>query len=83
MRRVVVTGLGMVTPLACGVEETWSRILDSQSAADTIKKLMLLIWRQTMLVRFLEGMVLMVLLTQINGWNQKIKEKLMILFFMG
>ena len=38
MRRVVVTGLGMVTPLACGVEETWSRILDSQSAADTIKK---------------------------------------------
>ena len=38
MRRIVVTGLGMVTPLACGVEETWSRILDSQSAADTIKK---------------------------------------------
>ncbi|MBV03624.1 MAG: beta-ketoacyl-[acyl-carrier-protein] synthase II [Rhodobacteraceae bacterium] len=28
----------MVTPLACGVEETWSRILDSQSAAGTIKK---------------------------------------------
>ncbi len=24
MRRVVVTGLGMVTPLACGVEETWT-----------------------------------------------------------
>ena len=38
MRRIVVTGLGMVTPLACGVEETWSRILDSQSAAGTIKK---------------------------------------------
>ena len=38
MRRVVVTGVGMVTPVACGVEETWSRILDSQSAADTIKK---------------------------------------------
>ena len=38
MRRVVVTGLGMVTPLACGVEETWSRILDSKSAAGTIKK---------------------------------------------
>jgi len=36
MRRVVVTGLGMVTPLACGVEETWKRILDGQSGAGTI-----------------------------------------------
>ncbi|GGE40459.1 beta-ketoacyl-ACP synthase II [Actibacterium pelagium] len=38
MRRVVVTGLGMVTPLASGVEETWSRILDSQSGAGPITK---------------------------------------------
>ncbi|MEO1919137.1 MAG: beta-ketoacyl-ACP synthase II [Paracoccaceae bacterium] len=36
MRRVVVTGLGMVTPLACGVEETWKCILDGQSGAGTI-----------------------------------------------
>ncbi len=33
MRRVVVTGLGMVSPLACGVEESWSRILESRNAA--------------------------------------------------
>ncbi|MDF0602626.1 beta-ketoacyl-ACP synthase II [Psychromarinibacter sp. C21-152] len=38
MRRVVVTGLGMVTPLACGVEESWSRILDGQSGAGPITK---------------------------------------------
>ncbi|MFC6687010.1 beta-ketoacyl-ACP synthase II [Jhaorihella thermophila] len=38
MRRVVVTGLGMVTPLACGVEETWTRLLAGQSGADTIKR---------------------------------------------
>jgi 3-oxoacyl-[acyl-carrier-protein] synthase II len=36
MRRVVVTGLGMVSPLACGVETTWKRILDGQSGARKI-----------------------------------------------
>jgi 3-oxoacyl-[acyl-carrier-protein] synthase II len=33
MRRVVVTGLGMVTPLGCGVEETWSNVLAGKSGA--------------------------------------------------
>jgi 3-oxoacyl-[acyl-carrier-protein] synthase II len=36
MRRVVVTGLGMVSPLGCGVEPTWTRILNSESGARKI-----------------------------------------------
>src|SRR3954462_4868301 len=36
MRRVVVTGMGMVTPLACGVEETWKRLLAGQSGAKKV-----------------------------------------------
>jgi 3-oxoacyl-[acyl-carrier-protein] synthase II len=37
MRRIVVTGLGMVTPLGCGVDATWARILGSQSGARKIE----------------------------------------------
>jgi 3-oxoacyl-[acyl-carrier-protein] synthase II len=36
MRRVVVTGLGMVSPLGCGVETTWQRILEGRSGARVI-----------------------------------------------
>ena len=38
MRRVVVTGLGMVTPLACGVEPTWQRLLAAQSGVKRVEK---------------------------------------------
>ncbi|MEM6663447.1 MAG: beta-ketoacyl-ACP synthase II [Pseudomonadota bacterium] len=37
MRRVVVTGLGLLSPLACGVEESWKRLLAGQSGAGKIR----------------------------------------------
>ncbi len=39
MRRVVVTGLGLLTPLACGVEQTWSRLIKGHSGIGRIKSI--------------------------------------------
>lgn len=38
MRRVVVTGLGMVSPLGCGVDTTWRRLIAGQSGAGAVTR---------------------------------------------
>jgi 3-oxoacyl-[acyl-carrier-protein] synthase II len=37
LRRVVVTGLGMVSPLGCGVEPSWRRVVAGESGARRIE----------------------------------------------
>ena len=38
MRRVVVTGLGLVSPLACGVNKSWELLINGKSGASSITK---------------------------------------------
>jgi 3-oxoacyl-[acyl-carrier-protein] synthase II len=38
MKRIVVTGMGMLSPLGCGVEPTWARLLKGESGAAKIER---------------------------------------------
>jgi 3-oxoacyl-[acyl-carrier-protein] synthase II len=37
MRRVVITGLGLLSPLGCGVETSWRRLTAGENAAQRVE----------------------------------------------
>ena len=38
MKRIVVTGMGMLSPLGCGVEPTWARLIKGESGAGKVDR---------------------------------------------
>jgi hypothetical protein len=38
MKRVVVTGMGLVTPLGCGLDSNWNKLISGNSGAVKISK---------------------------------------------
>lgn len=36
--KIVVTGMGLVTPLGCGIDEIWQRLIDGKSGVGTIDR---------------------------------------------
>ena len=38
MKRIVVTGMGMLSPLGCGVEPSWARLIKGESGAAKIER---------------------------------------------
>ena len=40
-RRVVVTGIGIVSPFGCGVEKFWNSLLEGKSGVKTLTRMSL------------------------------------------
>ena len=52
MKRVVVTGMGLVTPLGCGIDINWKNLISGVSGAKKLANLMSMIISVKLLVKF-------------------------------
>ena len=82
MRRVVVTGMGLLTPLGCGVEFVWDRLLQGHSSAANITKFDTSDYATSYACEIPFGDEGVVNLMLMNGCHQRIDGRLTISYFM-
>ena len=71
MKRVVVTGMGLVTPFGCGKSQNWNSLISAKSGAAKIQNLIPRNTNAKLQVKYRSAMEKMELLMQKTGLREK------------